>query len=258
MMHSIFVDFVTRLSAASEFPDALAVLFDTLGQLGFPRAMFVIGERAVFNDSPYLDGLRYWSCDESAFERFYMGHQFYLQDPLAKHTLQSAEPVHWTNPAFRAGIRADQRLLLDAGRDFRYFDGYTLPIHYERNRLPGALTLVHGRPDDSAFTAELAETGEALHLMVYYLHALVVARYGAQRVLAAGDAPAAPPMGLTPRERECLKWVAAGLASWEIAQRLHLAERTVNAHVSAAMQRFGVSSRTHAVAKALALGLINP
>jgi LuxR family quorum sensing-dependent transcriptional regulator len=56
---------------------------------------------------------------------------------------------------------------------------------------------------------------------------------------------------LTPREIEVLGWVARGKSAWEIGEVLHIAKRTVDEHVRAAVRKLGAVNRTHAVALAL-------
>jgi DNA-binding CsgD family transcriptional regulator len=63
---------------------------------------------------------------------------------------------------------------------------------------------------------------------------------------------------LTPREREVLTWVAKGKSAWEISQILHIAKRTVDAHVQTAAHKLGAANRAQAVAIALLHRLIEP
>jgi NarL family two-component system response regulator YdfI len=62
--------------------------------------------------------------------------------------------------------------------------------------------------------------------------------------------------GLSEREREVLELLATGAANKEIAARLHIAERTVKAHVTGIFNKLGVNSRAEAVAVALRSGLL--
>lgn len=59
---------------------------------------------------------------------------------------------------------------------------------------------------------------------------------------------------LTPREREILDLVAAGLSNAEIAGRLGLGEKTVRNHVSAVLAKTGASSRARAIVVAREAG----
>lgn len=56
------------------------------------------------------------------------------------------------------------------------------------------------------------------------------------------------PAGLTPREAEVLRLVAAGLANKQIATRLRLSVRTVEKHVESVLRKAGAGSRTQLVA----------
>jgi DNA-binding CsgD family transcriptional regulator len=59
---------------------------------------------------------------------------------------------------------------------------------------------------------------------------------------------------LTPREREMLSLLAAGLTAVEIAERLVISRETVKSHIRNAMLKLGARTRTQAVVYALARG----
>jgi len=61
---------------------------------------------------------------------------------------------------------------------------------------------------------------------------------------------------LTPREREVLAMVAAGLTNREIGEALFISESTAGVHVSHLMAKLGVGSRTEAAAWAYQAGLV--
>ena len=61
---------------------------------------------------------------------------------------------------------------------------------------------------------------------------------------------------LTRRQEELLDCVQRGMSSKEIARALFLSEGTVNNGITAAMKALNVTSRSHALAKALELGLL--
>jgi len=61
--------------------------------------------------------------------------------------------------------------------------------------------------------------------------------------------------GLTPRKREVLRLLTEGLSNREIAEHLHIVEKTVEKHIDEILHKLGVVSRTEAVLWALNAGL---
>lgn len=68
--------------------------------------------------------------------------------------------------------------------------------------------------------------------------------------------PADPDSGLTSREVEILRALAAGHPNKRIAQQLGITEGTVKIHVSNVLSKLGVGNRTEAANKAAQLGLL--
>ena len=64
--------------------------------------------------------------------------------------------------------------------------------------------------------------------------------------------------GLTGRELEVLRLVAAGRSNRDIAGELFISPKTASVHVSNILGKLGVASRGEAAAKAHALGLVDP
>jgi DNA-binding NarL/FixJ family response regulator len=62
--------------------------------------------------------------------------------------------------------------------------------------------------------------------------------------------------GLTPRERDVLALLGAGLSNAQIGTRLHLVEGTVKTYVSAILARLGVGNRVQAAIIAYEAGLV--
>jgi DNA-binding NarL/FixJ family response regulator len=68
---------------------------------------------------------------------------------------------------------------------------------------------------------------------------------------------AQPGDGLTPRQREVLKWVALGLSTKEIARKLDLSPKTVDTHRTQLMKQLEIREVTGLVRYALRVGLIS-
>jgi DNA-binding CsgD family transcriptional regulator len=72
----------------------------------------------------------------------------------------------------------------------------------------------------------------------------------AQRFVSSQAAPESE------RELECLYWVARGKTASETAMLLQISEHTVNFHIQRIIGKLNASNRSHAVAIAVAMGLI--
>jgi DNA-binding NarL/FixJ family response regulator len=78
------------------------------------------------------------------------------------------------------------------------------------------------------------------------------------RHLAGKEAPDEPVRPLTDRELEVLRLAAQGLTNYDIAQRLYISVRTVEAHLTHVYNKLGVGSRTEAVVRAIQRGWVQP
>jgi non-specific serine/threonine protein kinase len=101
---------------------------------------------------------------------------------------------------------------------------------------------------DSAFEAAWVE-GRRMSLDEAIAHALAQIRTAAETLKARATRTAEPHPGLlTAREREVALLIARGMTNHEIALRLFIAERTVDAHVRHILDKLGARSRAQVAA----------
>ena len=79
---------------------------------------------------------------------------------------------------------------------------------------------------------------------------------GAAARVVAELAGRSRPRRLTPRERDVLSHVAAGLSTKQIARALDITERTVKFHIASIFNKLGAETRAQAVAQAARRGLL--
>jgi ATP/maltotriose-dependent transcriptional regulator MalT len=134
------------------------------------------------------------------------------------------------------------RALVALRQAWQMWQGLEAPYEAARTRVLVGLAC-RALGDDDAAELELAGARS------------VFAELGAAPDLARVEAldPGAAPSdahGLTPRELEVLRLVAAGATNKDVAVELVVSERTVDRHVSNIFAKLGVSSRTAATAYA--------
>jgi DNA-binding CsgD family transcriptional regulator len=120
---------------------------------------------------------------------------------------------------------------------------------YERALTLLALADLHAAVGERAAAATTLDTVRALLAPLGARPALARADALAAR-LAGGPHPARP-FGLTAREGEVLRLVAAGLTNNQVAERLFVTPRTVNAHLTSVYTKLGVANRASAIRLAL-------
>jgi LuxR family maltose regulon positive regulatory protein len=119
--------------------------------------------------------------------------------------------------------------------------------------------------EPGGFVRIFVDEGEPMAQMLYVAAARGIAPQYAGRLLAAFPTAEATPQRerpaemvepLSERELEVLQLIGEGFSNREIAQELTLSVNTVKVHTSNIYGKLGVNSRTQAVARARALGIL--
>ncbi|CAA7625724.1 LuxR family transcriptional regulator [Magnetospirillum sp. UT-4] len=174
--------------------------------------------------------------------------QGYLDiDPVVERLLRSVTPFLWQDTVAQRPTGAPERVVLNEARDFGLKAGAEIPIHEHGF---GVATFSVFSERESDFVKAWAEYKHNLHIFSLYFHE----KYAS---LLPPDEELAPP-ALSRRERECLVWTSRGKTAWEVAEILHISERTVKLYLDAATRKLGSFSKHHAVVKAVLNRIILP
>ena len=157
--------------------------------------------------------------------------------PVARHVLDTDEPFFWTKTVSARGERY-RVVRFPRGTGLH---GLQVPV-FGRTGLEGAMSF-GGNSIDGSASARLA-------LTVVGTSAFRVVR----RLVEARDDRLQT--SLSPREREVLRWTAAGRRQADIAATLGLSERTVENHLRRARLRLGAATTAQAVLAAIRSGEI--
>jgi DNA-binding CsgD family transcriptional regulator len=175
----------------------------------------------------------------------YIANAYQRIDPTVHHCARRLTPLTWSD--ISVTDRAAQKLLHEC-RDFGLASGTSLPTHGRNGEF--AMLSLASRHDSADSAAQIERSLADTHLLAAHFHET------ASRILSLVQIPGTGT--LSEREKECLLWSAEGKTSWEISQILGISERTVVFHLQHATEKLKVSNRQHAVARAIALGLISP
>lgn len=86
---------------------------------------------------------------------------------------------------------------------------------------------------------------------------LQMASFCAHQALENADEQHAGQLPLTPRETECLQWIATGLRTQQVAYKMRLKPVTISFHLNNIHKKLSTSTREHALAKAIYFGYIS-
>lgn len=171
-------------------------------------------------------------------------------DPTVSHCFNNTTPIYWEN-IVNTTCKEDKQVnrLFSEADESGLKNGISFPIHC----ITGETSMFSLSTTDTANKTRsmIKNNLEIGQLFASYVHEAVT-RVPDSGMLALLNAE------LTHREKECLLWTTEGKTSWEISQILNIAERTVVFHINNAVKKLNVSSKQHAVARAISLGYIKP
>lgn len=164
-------------------------------------------------------------------------------DPAVQHAHSTLTPLVW-DP--HVHIDAEQARFVGEAQRHGLATGVSFPVHNKDGDI-GVFSLALGTQD--VYAHGLIQ--ENLYFGAFIANCI----HDRMRPLVKEKALSlnAP---LTPRELECLNWIACGKSTWETAKILNLSEHGVLHHVRNIMRKFDVTSRHQAVSKAAYCGLI--
>ncbi|QHQ36252.1 helix-turn-helix transcriptional regulator [Algicella marina] len=176
----------------------------------------------------------------------YKEEEYVRIDPVITESLRRFHPLNWKSLDWSS--KAAREFYREAVSQGVGQQGMSVPIRGVGGQL--ALFSVTSGVNDDKWEDFLREHSGDLLLASNYMH---------QRVSEImDDDESVQGVMLSPRERDVLSLLASGRSRAEAAERLKISEHTFRVYVDAARHKLGAMNTTHAVAKALANGLIVP
>lgn len=169
-------------------------------------------------------------------------------DPVLMASERRVTPFAWSSLPGLIPMNDRHRAFMADARAAGLVDGYTVPIHVP-GQASGLVSFVMAKGD--ALPADSLPAAQ--YLACFAFEAARRLRLWASRADGgAGDAhPHTDAPRLTQRQLDCLVLAARGKSNWVTGQLLGLSEGTVHKYIEAAKQRYGVSTRTELVVRAL-------
>ncbi|MGC9955065.1 MAG: LuxR family transcriptional regulator [Rhizomicrobium sp.] len=175
------------------------------------------------------------------WSRRYVEQRYVEVDPVISEVMMNTEPFLWSEALTKCHAGKRQRQIFDEATEFHLNEGICIPIFGPRGYMAW-VTLAGSHLDLSPGARA------AVHMMALYTH---------NRLVKLVRSSESPPVTLTRREVDCLRWVAQGKSDWEIGEILNISESTAHWYIENAKRKIGVATRMQAVVGAIAEGVIH-
>jgi LuxR family quorum sensing-dependent transcriptional regulator len=187
--------------------------------------------RFFFNDWP------------ASWLQLYTEKDFVSVDPFVEEARRAMAPFLWSEVEHKRPLTPRGREVYETGREYGWREVIGIPIHGPVG-YQGMVSLA------SMQDITLSATDRAgLDMVSRVIHEKC------RKEVGFGLAPEDTPK-LSPRELECMQWVAVGKTDWEVGQVLGISSSTAHFHIESAKKKLGISSRTEAVARLTLYGLL--
>lgn len=249
-LESITKDIVEQIQQSFSETEVLSVLDRMASKFGFefytysrmfPKAMTRVGLLALGN------------YPKEWIEK-YLENDYLFIDPVMKHCTSNTLPYYWKN----IFTSKDEEVIIFAKdcASFGFKEGFSVGI----NGNCGDFSLLNFGGSEWVCSTPI-ESSQAVimaHVMLPYLHEKLAQICPVSAIYPTDNKykTNSPLQELTDREKECLLWTAEGKTSHEISAIINISESTVNFHLKNAVKKLDCANKTHAVAKAVLLGLI--
>lgn len=177
----------------------------------------------------------------AAWQRRYQEKNYLVADPTVRLGMRTALPFLWSEDLF-----APSRELWEDARSFGLCVGWVQSCR-DPSGVSGMLTLA--RSYENLSEIELRDKTPGMSWLAQITHV------GMARLLVPKLAPENK-VSLSQREIQVLRWTAEGKTSNQVADILKISERTVNFHITNAVNKLGADNKTAAAIRAALLGML--
>lgn len=238
------LDHVNRASAAIEaastLEDLLDITAEAAARFGFAHAAL---SRHVHIQSGLMQPEMVTNYPQEWHDLF-KRRDYSMTSPILAACQRRGGAIRWTELETIIPLTRIQREYLEETRKLGLGSGCTIAGHM---------------PDRPTISVHfVVKDGQPLESRPFMLAILLGIAAGQQaRTLWQSQLPEVQVSNderLSPRQVDCIKLVARGMTSWEIAAVLGISDQTVSEYLTDARRRLGVSNRAQLVLKSLKLG----
>ena len=237
--------FISDLNHAADFDGCVDILARHLSAMGFARLTYSYMAAVRRADGrwlpPPLTVRNFPQCWDIHWQRYS------VHDPYFHACFRRTTSIEWT-VVQNSQLTAIQRECVNYLADFGLRKGLTVPIHLPHGKF--AFMSAIGDDRDQDWHHRVTQHRYKILIRAHQFHAVAFDKYE-QSVRTVPD------VRLSSRELQCLRLIARGRTHQQTAKLLERSVDTVKLHLKGACNKLGATNGTHAVAKAVCLGLLD-
>ena len=235
--NNILEDFTSQLNAIDTVENLNLLFESTLNSFGLSQWAYQLTRLHIDDTS---DPQIITNFPEE-WLNYYVESNYSAIDPVVTQSEHIKSMFVWSDLLKQVELSKSQQTIFNEASEFELDDGVGIPI-LGINGLKATISMAcHSTDELNRILLESKPFIQATsHLYHFKLTELTPHQTSLNTMIT-----------LSPREKECLLWLAQGKTASGIADILSIAERTVVYHVENAKNKLGASNRTHAVAKAI-------
>lgn len=219
--------------------------------------------------TPHLDQPYYTGTTGAAWELEYADNNFINVDACIKRARRTNRPFTWQAVPLpeRTGKRKPGALkTMEAASDHGFREGFVIPFHFadDRGLVHSSVCTMFWKDKPRDFYKTISASARFFHLILLYWSQRSIELRRTPKAATADNvtvlnhyALMKSNRSLTDRERDVIAWAARGKTASETADILHISFDTVQTHIKNSVNKLGAGNKTHAVAKAVHLGLVD-
>lgn len=236
--HAVF-DFIDRTRKLEEPQAVMAGLQVESQAIGFPHFL-ITGLPLPMEELAPLVMLNAWP--EEWYAR-YTQKNYFAVDGVAQWAVRTTRPFLWGDVPTELSQTMAAKTIMAEAKTVGFIDGYVVPMYSARHWQTAV-----------AFASD--QVCEASDRELAALQVMGIFAANAVRQLLQPTHDRTPV--LSPRERECLSWIAAGKTSWDISVILGIGHHTARGYLAEIRRKLDVTTMAQAVAEGIRRSEIRP
>lgn len=228
--------FLERLSATRNRSDLQTLVENVREVYDVENVVY----HAINSDGDQFAALTY----DPSWEPHYREQGYVRTDPVVLGALRRFQPLDWKRLDW--SDKTSREMFSEFFSAGMGNQGYTVPIRGPRGQF--AMFTVNATINDDKWQVFTRENSRDMLLISHYLHQKALEIVEPDDQLTSKE--------LSPRERDALSLLAAGMSRGRVAEQLAISEHTLRVYIDTARAKLGALNTTHAIAIAHKKGQI--